>query len=497
MSAPFSQTITPRDKKLLVVALVLAAFLGAIEGTIVTLAIPTIVRDLAGFDLISLLFSVFLLTSALSTPVYGKVADQFGRKRALDIGIVVFLVGSVACALAQSMEMLIAARALQGIGAGALFAIPIIIVGDVFELKQRSKVQGLLSGVWGVASLVGPFAGGLIISMASWHWIFLINIPFGLLAMAMLKVAFHEERSKRTVYFDLRGVALLTIAMTAFLSIFIFTGEEGVAPVPVTIACLVATAAFLVVFYHVERRARDPIVHFDLFTRSNILVNAMSFLATAALMGVDVYMPIYLQNVRGMDPTLAGLCILPNPLAWSATAFVLGRVILRFGSRAVNLAGSVLTLLSLVLLIPFSQTAPLPYLLAVIGLQGVGFGMMITTQTIIIQDSVGFEKRGGAVAVNTLLRTIGQTIGISIFGTLFNLSIIRGFLSGGITTFDLGNLYDMSVYGPEVTWDHIVEVLDGSMHVIFIAFMVIIAVSLLLALFMPRFTPTDNKGSAD
>ncbi|MCL2883726.1 MAG: MFS transporter, partial [Coriobacteriia bacterium] len=189
--------MTARSKNLLILALALAMFLAAVEGTIVTLAIPTIAKDLSGFDLISWVFSAYLFASAVSTPIFGKLCDLFGRKRMLIIGILIFIIGSASCGLSQSMHMLIAFRVLQGIGAGAIFTVPSTIVGDTFPLDQRGKVQGALSVVWGIASLVGPFLGGMLIAVLSWHWIFFINVPIGLVSVIVLQRVFDEQFERR------------------------------------------------------------------------------------------------------------------------------------------------------------------------------------------------------------------------------------------------------------------------------------------------------------
>ena len=205
----------------LTVSLMLAMFLASVEGTIVTMATPTITKDLHGFALISMVFSAYLLTSAISTPIYGKLADLYGRKRTLSIGILIFLTGSCLCGLSQNMAMLIAFRALQGLGAGSIFTVTYTIIGDGFPLEERSKIQGALSTMWGVASLIGPFLGGFLIDMLSWHWIFFINIPFGLLSVLLLQGSLKESVEKKEHKIDYAGAAVLSLAVILFLSIFL------------------------------------------------------------------------------------------------------------------------------------------------------------------------------------------------------------------------------------------------------------------------------------
>ena len=208
-------------KRNILIALMVAMFLGAVEGTVVTTAIPTIVKDLQGFEIISLVFSVYLLTSAISTPIYGKLSDLYGRKNILSIGIIIFLVGSCLCGVSQTMYMLIGARAIQGVGAGAIFTVTYTIVGDVFTLEERPKVQGLIGTVWGIASLTGPFLGGILIDMLSWHWIFFINLPFGILSVILLQKNLDETFEKKKHKIDFAGIITLSIAMIIFLNIFL------------------------------------------------------------------------------------------------------------------------------------------------------------------------------------------------------------------------------------------------------------------------------------
>jgi EmrB/QacA subfamily drug resistance transporter len=473
-------------KNKLIIALSLAMFLAAVEGTIVTLATPTIVRDLAGFDLISHVFSVYLLTGALASPVYGKLSDLYGRKRTLMVGIGVFLAGSALCGLAQSMGMLIAFRALQGIGAGAIYTVPMILVGDVFPLRERGKVQGSLSMVWGIAGLFGPFLGGLLIDLLSWHWIFFINIPFGILTLFILQTSLHEEARHARRHIDFPGILALTGAMLAFLAIFLF-GETGGTLLNARNALLLASSLVLLfVFWRIERRSPEPLVPLDVLTRSSVFVNVISLFFMAALIGIDVYAPIYLQNIKGLTPLLAGLVLLPMSLSWMLASIPVGRFIARFGGKPVLGIGTALALLGIVPLLFLTGSSPVPLLVALVFFLGIGFSVSMSTQMMVIQDSVGFEKRGAAVAVNSLVRNLGQTVGISVFGALFNLGIVRGFEAGGIATYDLGNLYDLASYQLGVTWDQVVVVLTDAVHVLFAVFAAVVALCLLLALVMPR-----------
>jgi EmrB/QacA subfamily drug resistance transporter len=485
------------DKNRLIIALSLAMFLAAVEGTIVTLAIPTIVRDLEGFDLISHVFSVYLLTGAIATPVYCKLSDLNGRRRTLLVGIVVFLLGSALCGLAQNMVMLIVFRALQGIGAGAIYTVPMIIVGDVFPLRERGKIQGSLSMVWGIAALFGPFLGGLLIDLLSWHWIFFINVPFGALALLMLQTSFREDARHNRRPIDYPGILTLSAAMLAFLSIFLFESDGGTLFGLRNLLLLVATAVLLFVFFHIERRAPEPLVPLGVLTKSSFFVNVISMLFMATLIGVDVYTPIYLQNIKGFSPLIAGLVLLPMSVSWMLVSIPLGRLIAKLGGKPVNAVGTALALLGMIPVLFFARDTSLIFILAVVFFLGIGFGITMTTQTMIIQDSVGFEKRGAAVAVNSLVRNLGQTVGISVFGAVFNMSIIRGFDAEGIIKYDLGNLYDIASYQVGVTWDQIVFVLTDSIHVVYGVLIAIAVLCVAFSLIMPRPTSVTRLASSE
>ncbi|HWQ75538.1 MAG TPA: MDR family MFS transporter, partial [Syntrophomonas sp.] len=470
----------------LITALMLAMFLAAVEGTIVTLATPTIVKDLQGFELISLVFSVYLLTSAISTPIYGKLADLYGRKNILSIGIVIFLAGSFLCGLAQSMLMLIAFRAIQGLGAGSIYAVSFTIIGDIFTLEERSKLQGGLSMVWGVAALVGPFLGGFLIDILSWHWIFFINIPFGLLAVILLQRSLKETLEKKKHRIDYAGAVTLSLAMVVFLSIFLFNQNVDSNRYLFIAGLSGITILLLLAFYRIERKAQEPMMPFAIFTKTSIIVNLISFLIYAVLMGVNVYLPIYLQNILGYRPTVAGLAMLPMSLSWLIVSFILGKFLIKYGGKAVTLVSNTVLLISTLLLSTLGIDSPILLVLIYGFIIGIAFGGVATALTIIIQDSVEYNNRGAAVAANTLLRTLGQTIGISVFGNIFNLHITKYFIQQGIEGINPSNLYQSAAAHAALTTEQIRLSLNSSMHVLFVVFIIISCLSLVLSMTMPK-----------
>ena len=473
-------------KRNILIALMVAMFLGAVEGTVVTTAIPTIVKDLQGFEIISLVFSVYLLTSAISTPIYGKLSDLYGRKNILSIGIIIFLVGSCLCGLSQSMYMLIGARAIQGVGAGAIFTVTYTIVGDVFTIEERPKAQGIIGTVWGIASLAGPFLGGILIDMLSWHWIFFINLPFGILSVILLQRNLDETFEKKKHNIDFAGIITLSAAMIIFLNIFISAENISFNRNIFIVISVVITIILLLAFYKIERKAKEPIIPFDIFTKTSTIVNLVSFLASAVLIGADVYLTIYIQNVLGFNAKVSGLAMAPMSASWLIASVILGKCIGKYGEKVVIIISNVILLISTILLPTLGINSSLLLVLIYVFIMGFGFGGAFTTLTIIVQESVEYNKRGAAMATNSLLRTLGQTIGVSVFGSIFNLYIIKYFIKLGINGVDPSNLYKSSTYNTAVTNEQIKLSLNSSLHVLFIILIIISSISLILSIVMPK-----------
>ncbi|MBP1736902.1 MAG: hypothetical protein H6Q60_783 [Oscillospiraceae bacterium] len=467
----------------LIISLMLAMFLAAVEGTIVTMATPTITKDMQGFELISLVFSIYLLTSTISTPIYGKLSDLYGRKNTLSIGIIIFLVGSLLCGLSQNMAMLIGFRALQGLGAGAILTVAYTIIGDAFPLEERSKIQGALGTMWGIASLAGPFVGGLIIDTLSWHWIFFINLPFGLLSVILLQSSMTEAFEKKKQTIDYAGTLTLSLAVVICLSIFLFD-QKGIS---IAVSAVV-TLLLLLAFYKIEKTAKEPMMPFDIFTKSSIMVNLISFLVFGVLMGIDVYLAIYLQNVQGYRPTIAGLSMLPMNISWLAVSFMLGKLLVRYGGKTVMLVSNAVLIVSTVLLSTLGVSTSLLLVLTYGFIIGFAFGGASTASTILIQDSVEFGQRGAAVAANSLLRTLGQTIGISVFGNIFNSNITEYFSRQGIEGINPSNLYQSSETTVAVSSEQIALSLNSAMHALFISFIIISCLAFVCSVMMPKET---------
>ncbi|MBV4440843.1 MFS transporter [Clostridium tyrobutyricum] len=472
-------------KKNILMALTVAMFLAAVEGTVVTTAIPTISRDLQGFQIISLVFSVYLLASAISTPIYGKLSDLYGRKNMLSIGIIMFLIGSCLCGLSQNMYMLIGFRVIQGLGAGSIFTLTYTIIGDVFTIEERPKVQGIIGTVWGVASLTGPFLGGILIDTLSWHWIFFINMPFGILSVILIQKNIKENFEKKRCKIDFAGIVTLSLAMIIFLNIFV-SGQNKNSTYIFNIISVLAAVVLLIAFYKIEEKAEEPIIPFSIFTRSITITNLVSFLASTVLIGADVYFPIYIQNVLGFSAKISGLALAPMSVAWLIASVVLGKLIVVRGAKFVVLVSNFILIVGTMLLPTLGINSPILLVLIYVSIMGFGFGGAFTTLTIVIQESVGYNQRGAVTASNALVRTLGQTIGVSVFGSIFNLFIVKYFVGIGIKGVDPGNLYNTSGYNSTVTVEQIKFSLNSSLHVLFIILIAISVLSLIISIAMPK-----------
>lgn len=468
-------------KRNIIIAIMVAMFLGAVEGTVVTTAIPTIVKDLKGFESLSWVFSMYLLTSAIATPIYGKLCDLYGRKNVFCIGIIIFLAGSTLCGLSHSINQLIAFRAIQGLGAGSIFTITYTIVGDVFSLSERAKVQGWLGSVWGIASLVGPFLGGFFIHTLSWHWIFFINIPFGIMSIILLQKNLTEKFEKRKHSIDFAGIVLLSGAISLILygTLTISKGESK--NLAVSAFIILGAISLFTGFYFVEKRAKEPILPFDIFTKSSIIVNVISFLVPVLLIGISVYMPVYTQNVLGFSAIISGLLMVPMTVGWVLSSVLLSKAITKYGERTVVGSSTLILLIGSILLTTLSIQSSVVILIAFVFIIGVGFGSTLTTLTILVQTSVLPNKRGIAVASNSLVRTLGQTIGVSVLGSIFNITVIRYFSSKGINNIDVNDLNTISSVKDEFLQENIKLAMNHSLHTLFIIFIITAGLCLLLS----------------
>lgn len=420
--------MTRQAKVVIIIALMLGMALAALDTTIVGTAMPSIVGKLGGFSLYSWVFSAYLLTSTTTVPIYGKLADLYGRKPLFLAGTALFLLGSVASGLAQSMEQLILFRALQGLGAGAVLPLVLTIIGDIFDLSERAKVQGFFSGVWGVASVIGPAIGGLIVDHFSWRWVFYINIPFGLLSALLLIFAFKEHVTRTKPTLDYAGTLALSGSIVALLFALLQGGSSWAWISPPSIALFALFVGLMVLFLWLEKRAPEPILPLTLFQNRIISVASIGGLILGVTMfGVTTYVPLFIQGVRGGSATDAGIVLTPLLFSWPVASVLSGRLVLNWGYRKVAVGGAILTSLGAALLLFFRQDTSLLQIIVAMVLIGTGLGMDSTAFILSVQNAVPWRLRGVATASTQFVRTIGGTIGVAFMGTILNVQLAERF----------------------------------------------------------------------
>ncbi|MET3720016.1 MULTISPECIES: MDR family MFS transporter [unclassified Arthrobacter] len=405
----------------ILIALMLATGLVAIDATIVATAVPSIVADVGGFSSFPWLFSAYLLAQAVSVPIYGKLSDMVGRKPIILAGISLFLLGSVLCGIAWSMPALIAFRALQGLGAGAVLPVSITIAGDIYSLEERAKVQGYLASVWAVSSVVGPTLGGMFSSLGLWRGIFLVNVPLCVLAGWMLLRTLHEnvERARHRV--DYPGAALLAGSLSLLILGALEGGQAWAWNSPPSIGAFGVGGMLLVVFLLVERRAAEPVLPPWVVSRRLLATTALvSFGVGTIMIGLTSYVPTYLDGALSTSPMVAGLALAALTVGWPISASQAGRFYLRIGFKATALIGIAVTVVGLAVL-TFTSATPNVALIAVsCFMVGLGLGLVATPTLIAAQSSVLWNERGVVTSTNLFARSIGSALGVALFGAVAN-----------------------------------------------------------------------------
>ncbi|MCQ6269503.1 MFS transporter [Pseudarthrobacter sp. R1] len=405
----------------ILMALMLSTGLVAIDSTIVATAVPSIVRDVGGFESFPWLFSAYLLAQAVSVPIYGKLSDMVGRKPIILAGIGLFLLGSILCGIAWSMPALIAFRALQGLGAGAVLPVSITIAGDIYSVEERAKVQGYLASVWAVSSVVGPSLGGIFSSLGIWRGIFLVNVPLCLLAGWMLLRTLHEnvERAKHRV--DYAGAALLAGSLTLLILGALQGGQAWEWDSPAGIGVFAVGAALLVLFLLVERRAAEPVLPTWVVSRRLLGTTALvSFGVGAVMIGLTSYVPTFLEGALSTSPLIAGLALAALTLGWPISASQAGRLYLRIGFKPTALIGIAVTVAGLLVLALTSATPNVALIATSCFVVGLGLGLVATPTLIAAQSSVEWNERGVVTSTNMFARSIGSALGVAVFGAIAN-----------------------------------------------------------------------------
>ncbi len=418
------------NKPAIIVALILATALSALDGTVVATALPTIVGVLGGLPLYSLVVSAYLLTATTTVPLYGKLADMYGRKPVFMAGSGLFILGSALCGLAWNMPSLIAFRAIQGIGAGAVLPISLTIIGDMFDLEERARMQGVFGAVWGVSSVVGPLIGGALVQFADWRWVFFINVPVGIVSSLLFFLYLREPHIHSRGRVDIMGGVTLTVGVALGLVALQEGGRDGWLSTQVIL--LVAGAiALLVVFGWFERRAVSPILTLSLLSKPLLLVTCIvGMVAGGVLIGFASYVPLIAQGAWGGTPIEAGLLVAPLSIGWPAASSQSGKLIKRFGYRTVAVSGMAILLVGCLLLLTvgapgISGNGLLRTVVVLVAslVCGVGFGFNTTTMIIAVQASVPWSERGISTAVVQFFRNMGNATAAAALGAVLTATL--------------------------------------------------------------------------
>jgi EmrB/QacA subfamily drug resistance transporter len=496
MDNPISKSKRGKTNRPFVLAAVmLAMFMGAIEATIVSTAMPAIVADLGGFKLYSWVFSAYLLMNAVTVLIYGKLSDLFGRKPILFFGITIFLIGSILCGFATSMEQLILFRLIQGFGAGAVTPIATTIVGDIYSAEERAKVQGYLASVWGISAVTGPAVGGLLVQYVSWNYVFWINIPLGILSLIGLVFFLHEKVEKKKREIDYMGAFLLTVSISSLMFLLVEGGGRWSWGSWQILGLIFLFLVTLTMFVYHEGRTKEPVMPFSIWKERSIFVANVTSLTTGImLIGISSFLPTFVQGVMEQTPIVAGFTLTAMSIGWPIASTMSGKLLNSIGyRRTLLIGGAALIIGSMVFVTMTASSGPL---WAALGsfIVGVGMGLTSTAFIVSIQSTVSWEQRGIATAANMFMRNLGNTIGAALLGGILN-NRLANYLNANADktedqlTVDSANLLlkeneraDLHITVKEL----LQEGLTQSLHWVYYVVLTFAIISLILITFIPK-----------
>ena len=470
------------SRSMIFIAACLAFFMVSVEGTIVATAIPTIVGDLGGLRLFSWVFGIYFLTQAVTIPIYGRLADIYGRKPLMIVGVALFLIGSILSGFAHSMVMLIVYRGLQGLGAGGVMPLALTIVGDLYSGKERATVQGYLSSVWGISAIGGPLLGAFLIDHAGWPTIFWLNVPFGILCIAVIVQYFHETVERRAQSIDYAGSFLLASGAGSLMFVLVMLGNLPAAlAIGLSITAVLLIAALIV---H-ELRTEHPMMPLRLFHIRVIgVANAGNFAIGAQSIGLTAFLPTYVQGAMGLSAVMAGTCLGLTSLSWTVGSLIASRLLSRMSFRATALTGSALLIIGSAILITLEPDRGIWWAFSGATLIGLGFGYVNLVFTITTQSAVGWDQRGAVTASNQFMRMLGSAIGTAALGAVFNLGLYARLSNAGDVITRMMDPVKRSGLTP-VDVQRYAVAMAASLHGIFLIIGVLGIIVVLLALKLP------------
>ncbi|WP_394232685.1 MDR family MFS transporter [Niallia oryzisoli] len=483
------------NRPIVLASIMLAMFLGAIEGTIISTAMPAIVGELGGFSLYGWVFSSYLLMNAVTVLIYGKLSDLFGRKPILLFGISVFLIGSILCGFAESMTMLIVFRFIQGLGAGAITPIATTIVGDMYTKEERATIQGYLSSVWGISAIAGPALGGILVEYVSWRFVFWLNIPLGILAIIGVGLFLHEHITKKRHRIDYVGSLLIMISVSCFMFVLVEGGTRWSWMSIESLSLVIVSVVAFLFFYFQEKKAEEPIMPFSIWKERPILIANLTSLTTGImLIGISSFLPTFVQGVMEQSPIIAGFTLTTMSIGWPIASTFSGSLMLKFGYRKTSLLGGLALVLGSVFFI--TLTPNIGPIWAAVGsfIVGIGMGLTSTTFIVVIQSAVDWEQRGIATASSSFMRNFGNTIGAALLGGILNSQILRYFkekghdLNTNLTVDSINSLLNQDERNrlPDGLLQFLQDGLTYSLHIVYCVVLIIALISFVLILLLPR-----------
>ena len=474
-------------RRLVTIALFVSTFLVSLDTSVIATAMPTVIGQIGGIQLYAWVFSAYLLTSTVSVPIYGKLADLYGRKPVFLVATTIFLVSSMLCGQSQSMEQLIVFRLLQGVGAGGMLPITQTVLGDLYSLEERARITGLFSSVWGISGLLGPAIGGFLTEHASWRWAFYVNSPLCILSILLIGRFLHERIEHKRHRIDYLGAIILSAAVVALL-----VGLQNQ-----TLELYLVAAVLVPVFVWQERRATEPLVPLYLFGQRIIGVSTLGAVFTGWLLfSQTTFLPPFVQGVLGATPTIAGFVMAGSSIGWPLASWVGGRLVLRWGFRASCMLGAVVLATGYALLWRMPPDAPLWYPTLTQFITGAGFGFASLVFILAAQNAVGWQQRGVVTGANQFARSIGGTIGVSIAGAIFSSGVAAAAAAGaGVSANDLLSPTVRAAL-PVAQLQLLEGALVGALHSVYLLLIGIALATLVVAALLPGGPPEQRYEDA-
>ncbi|MEE8824439.1 multidrug resistance protein 3 [Lentilactobacillus sunkii] len=475
--------LVQHQRWVIMTAVFIATFMTSVEVTIVTTALPSIISELHGLAYQSWIMSAYLLTTAITTPIYGKMADTMGRRNVFQWGVIVFTIGSLLSGLSPSILFLIIARAIQGIGAGAVMPLTFTIIADIFSFKERANVLALNNTAWGLSALVGPLIGGFLVDHLSWHWVFFVNVPLGIIVALLVWLGYHENvELSSSLTIDWFGILWLAVSLVTLL-----LGIQALDTIPVLAAgLLVITLISVILLVHQEKRFTDPLISPTMFKSKTFTIQIVTAtILSGVLIGYQMYFPIWLQSLYRVSATVAGLVVTSSSIMWLAASFFVGKLIAHFVPKQIAVALISVMLISYVSLIFAGLSFPVWAFYVIAMVNGIGMGVVVSMNTVLSQHLVPNEMVGSATSVLTLGRSLGQTVMAGVYGAILNL-VVRIQLHGGITFSQVNNVISSKGTAVVVNRSLIDPIVLTALHMVFVGVVTMLVVVLVINVLDPN-----------